>query len=40
MDFAYTFQKTTIFWGGDFLIKIIESTLKIYFLQRKMPKVS
>ena len=30
------FQKTTVF----FLIKIILFTLKIYFLQRKMPKVS
>ena len=26
--------------GGDFLIKIILFTLKIYFLQRKTPKVS
>ena len=39
MDFTYTFQKTTVFFL-DFLIKIIESTLKIYFLQQKMPKVS
>ena len=30
------FQKTKIF--GDFLIKIILFTLKIFFLQRKCPK--
>ena len=37
------FKKTTVFFslgGGDFLIKIILFNLKIYFLQRKMPKVS
>ena len=33
------FQKTAVFFL-DFLIKIILFTLKIYFLQRKMPKVS
>ena len=35
-DFADTFSKNYFF----FLIKIILFTLKIYFLQRKMPKVS
>ena len=43
-DSAHTFSKPTVlffFWGGgDFLIKIILFTLKIYFLQRKTPKVS
>ena len=38
-DFAHTFSKNCSFFG-DFLIKIILFTLKIYFLQRKMPKVS
>ena len=40
-DFAYTFSKNYIFWGGgDFLIKIIVFSLKTYFLQRKTPKIS
>ena len=39
MDFAHTFSKNYSF-GGDFLIKIILFTLEIFFLQRKMPKVS
>ena len=39
--FAYTFSKNyNLFFFGHFLIKIILFTLKIYFLQRKMPKVS
>ena len=36
--FPYIFKKL-VFWGGDFLIKLILFTLKIYFLQRKMLKV-
>ena len=39
MDFTHTFSKNYSF-GGDFLIKIILFTLEIFFLQRKMPKVS
>ena len=35
-DFAYTFSKNYIFFF--FLIKMVLFTLKIYFLQRKMPK--
>ena len=37
MDFTRRFQKTNIFFfgGGDFLIKIILFTLKIYFLTTK-----
>ena len=38
-DYAHTFSKNYSF-VLDFLIKIIVSTLKFYFLQRKMPKVS
>ena len=38
-DLAHTFKKTTVF-VLDLLIKIILFTLKIFFLQRKMPKVS
>ena len=34
------FQNLQFWGGGDFLIKIILFTLKIYFLQRKTPKVS
>ena len=35
------FQKPTVyFFFLDFLIKIILFALKIYFLQRKTPKVS
>ena len=40
MDFACTFSKSYSFLGGDFLKKIIFFTLKIYFLQQKMLKVS
>ena len=38
-DFTHTFSKnySFLFWG--FLIKIILFILKIYFFQRKMPKV-
>ena len=36
-DFAHIFKKTTVFIL-DSLIKIILFTLKIFFLQRKMPK--
>ena len=36
MDFACTFSKSSIFWGGDFLKKIIFFPLKIYILQQKM----
>ena len=39
MDFAHTFSKNYSFFVC-FLIKIILFTLKIYFLQRKMLKVS
>ena len=39
MNFAHNFSKNYSFWG-DFLIKIILFTLEIFFLQRKMPKVS
>ena len=39
-DFAHTFSINYSFLGGDFLIKIILFTLKIFFSQRKMPKVS
>ena len=37
MNFTRRFQKTNIFFfgGGDFLIKIILFTLKIYFLTTK-----
>ena len=38
--FACTFSKSYSFLGGDFLKKIIFFTLKIYFLQQKMLKVS
>ena len=38
--FAGTFSKNYSFFFLDFLIKIILFTLKIYFLQRKMLKVS
>ena len=34
------FQKPTVYFWGEFLIKIILFALKIYFLQRKTPKVS
>ena len=34
------FQKPTLYLFLDFLIKIIHFALKIYFLQRKTPKVS
>ena len=42
MDFTRRFPKTNIFFlvVGDFLLKIILFTLKIYSLRRKMPKVS
>ena len=42
MDFACTFSKSYCFLGGgwDLLKKIIFFTLKIYFLQQKMLKVS
>ena len=41
MDFACKFSKSYRFLrGGDFLKKIIFFTLKIYFLQQKMLKVS
>ena len=36
-DFAYTFSKNYSFFFS--LLKIILFTLKIYFLQRKTPKV-
>ena len=39
-DFTHTFSKNYSFFFLDFLIKIILFTLKIYFFQRKMPKVS
>ena len=41
MDFACTFSKSySIFFFLAFLKKIIFFTLKIYFLQQKMLKVS